>query len=93
MLEYVLLDNINDSKEHAEELIKIVKNIPVKFNLIPFNSWPGCGYKASSNNRIHKFSEILFNAGIEAPIRKTRGDDILAACGQLKSFLTEQKIS
>lgn len=91
MLEYVMLENVNDTKEHVEELLDIVKNIPVKFNLIPFNSWPGCEYNSSSNNRIHKFSELLFNAGIEAPIRKTRGEDIFAACGQLKSFLTKEK--
>jgi len=85
MMEYVMLDGVNDGLEHAEELIKLVKGIPVKFNLIPFNSWPGCPYECSSNNRIHKFSQTLHAAGIEAPIRKTRGEDILAACGQLKS--------
>ena len=93
MLEYVMLENVNDSQEHAAELIKMAKDMPVKFNLIPFNSWPGCAYKSSSNNRIHRFSELLFKAGIEAPIRKTRGADILAACGQLKSFLTKAEKS
>ncbi len=83
--EYVMLKDVNDSDANAYELVNLIRDIPCKVNLIPFNPWPDCGYECSSNNRIHKFSKILDNAGINAPIRKTRGEDIFAACGQLKS--------
>ncbi len=83
--EYVMLKDINDSDIDARDLIKLTKNLPIKFNLIPFNPWPGVSYECSSNNRIHKFSRLLQDAGIYVTIRKNRGNDILAACGQLKS--------
>ena len=85
--EYVMLDGVNDSDEDAHRLIDHIKryNIPAKINLIPFNEWPGSPYKRSSNNRIRAFANIVYQAGYASPIRKTRGDDIMAACGQLKS--------
>ncbi|WP_037315315.1 23S rRNA (adenine(2503)-C(2))-methyltransferase RlmN [Ruegeria halocynthiae] len=85
--EYVMLDGINDSDADAHRLIDHIKrhNIAAKINLIPFNEWPGAPYKRSSNNRIHAFAKIIHQAGYASPIRKTRGEDIMAACGQLKS--------
>ncbi len=85
--EYVMLDGVNDSDEDAHRLIAYIKrhNIPAKINLIPFNEWPGAPYKRSSNNRIRAFANIIYQAGYASPIRKTRGEDIMAACGQLKS--------
>ncbi|MFY1706936.1 23S rRNA (adenine(2503)-C(2))-methyltransferase RlmN [Tritonibacter scottomollicae] len=85
--EYVMLDGVNDSDEDAQRLLDHIKryNIPAKINLIPFNEWPGAPYKRSSNNRIRAFANIIYQAGYASPIRKTRGDDIMAACGQLKS--------
>lgn len=85
--EYVMLDGVNDSDEDAHRLIDHIKRykIPAKINLIPFNEWPGSPYKRSSNNRIRAFANIIYQAGYASPIRKTRGDDIMAACGQLKS--------
>jgi 23S rRNA (adenine2503-C2)-methyltransferase len=86
MFEYVMLQGVNDSQEDAHRLVKLLKNVPSKVNLIPFNPWPGAPYECSSNNRIHAFGRILMAAGIATPIRKTRGEDIMAACGQLKSL-------
>ncbi|WP_342069875.1 23S rRNA (adenine(2503)-C(2))-methyltransferase RlmN [Yoonia algicola] len=83
--EYVMLDGVNDSDEDAHRLIKLIKGIPAKINLIPFNEWPGAPYKRSSNNRIRQFADIIYKAGYASPIRKPRGEDIMAACGQLKS--------
>ncbi|MCE8507194.1 23S rRNA (adenine(2503)-C(2))-methyltransferase RlmN [Ruegeria pomeroyi] len=85
--EYVMLDGVNDSDADAHRLLDHIKRhkIPAKINLIPFNEWPGAPYKRSSNNRIRAFANIIYQAGYAAPIRKTRGDDIMAACGQLKS--------
>ncbi|MEP0155033.1 23S rRNA (adenine(2503)-C(2))-methyltransferase RlmN [Pseudophaeobacter sp.] len=83
--EYVMLDHVNDSKEDAHRLVKLIEGIPAKINLIPFNEWPGAPYKRSSGNRIHAFSDIIHDAGYASPIRKPRGEDIMAACGQLKS--------
>ncbi|UWQ32940.1 23S rRNA (adenine(2503)-C(2))-methyltransferase RlmN [Leisingera sp. M527] len=85
--EYVMLDGVNDTDADAHRLIEHIKRykIPAKINLIPFNEWPGSPYKRSSNNRIHAFANIVYQAGYASPIRKTRGDDIMAACGQLKS--------
>lgn len=85
--EYLMLDGINDSLDDARQLIDLMKKykIGAKFNLIPFNPWPGCPYQPSSNNRVHAFSRELEKAGFAAPIRVARGQDILAACGQLKS--------
>ena len=83
--EYVMLDGVNDSDADARRLIKLIDGIPAKINLIPFNEWPGAPYKRSSNNRIRAFSEIVYKAGYASPVRKPRGEDIMAACGQLKS--------
>ena len=89
--EYVMLKGINDSDADARGLINLVKGVPAKFNLIPFNPWPGTAYECSSATRIAKFQAILQNAGFSAPVRVTRGDDILAACGQLKSESERQR--
>jgi len=83
--EYVMLDGVNDGDEDAHRLIKLIEGIPAKINLIPFNEWPGAPYKRSSNNRIRKFADIIYKAGYASPIRTPRGEDIMAACGQLKS--------
>jgi 23S rRNA (adenine2503-C2)-methyltransferase len=81
--EYVMLDGINDSAEHAQQLIALVREVPCKFNLIPFNPFPDSGFKRSSRDAIRRFAEILIAAGLVVTTRKTRGDDIDAACGQL----------
>ena len=81
--EYVMLDGINDSMEDAKALLHIVKDVPCKFNLIPFNPFPNSGYKCSSYEQIRKFKEVLMNQDYIVTVRKTRGDDIDAACGQL----------
>ena len=81
--EYVMLSGVNDSIEQAKELIKITQNVPCKFNLIPFNPFPKSGYECSSRSSIQAFKKVLMDAGIVTTIRKTRGDDIDAACGQL----------
>ncbi len=86
MFEYVMLKGVNDSEAEAKELVRLLQGIPAKVNLIPFNPWPGAPYECSSNNTIHKFGRVLIAGGIASPIRKTRGQDILAACGQLKSL-------
>jgi 23S rRNA (adenine2503-C2)-methyltransferase len=83
--EYVMLDGVNDTKEDAYRLVDLLRGIPAKVNLIPFNEWPGAPYKRSSGNRIHAFADIIHNAGYASPIRTPRGEDIMAACGQLKS--------
>ena len=83
--EYVMLKDVNDSLADARELIRLIDGIPAKFNLIPFNKWPGAAFDCSDRKVIERFSDELFNAGYSAPIRQPRGTDILAACGQLKS--------
>jgi 23S rRNA (adenine2503-C2)-methyltransferase len=83
--EYAMLRGINDSDADAQELIRLVKNIPAKFNLIPFNPWPGTVYECSSSKTIQRFANILNDGGLSAPVRQPRGRDIMAACGQLKS--------
>jgi 23S rRNA (adenine2503-C2)-methyltransferase len=85
--EYVMLKDKNDSDEDARELVRLIKRykLPAKVNLIPFNPWPGSDYECSDEERIRAFSNIVFEAGISAPIRRPRGRDIMAACGQLKS--------
>jgi 23S rRNA (adenine2503-C2)-methyltransferase len=83
--EYVMLKGINDSLADARALVKLLKGIPAKINLIPFNPWPGSRYECSDWEQIEKFSEVIFNAGYASPVRTPRGRDILAACGQLKS--------
>ena len=81
--EYVMLDGINDKAQHARELIELVRDVPCKFNLIPFNPFPNSGYERSGNENIRVFRDILQQAGFVVTVRKTRGDDIDAACGQL----------
>jgi len=83
--EYVMLKGVNDSLADARALVRLIKGIPAKINLIPFNPWPGSQYECSDWSQIEKFSEIVFNAGYASPVRTPRGRDILAACGQLKS--------
>jgi 23S rRNA (adenine2503-C2)-methyltransferase len=83
--EYVMLKGVNDSLDDAKLLVKLLKGIPAKINLIPFNPWPGTSYECSDWDQIEKFSEYIFNAGYSSPVRTPRGRDILAACGQLKS--------
>ena len=93
--EYVMIKDVNDSADDARELVRLLRsyNIPAKVNLIPFNPWPGSDYERSSGNRVKRFSEIIFDSGISAPIRSTRGEDILAACGQLKSVSEKRRKS
>ncbi len=88
--EYVMLDGINDTPEHAAQLASILKDMPAKVNLIPFNPFIGTQYQRSSNERIDKFYQILSEQGIVATTRKTRGDDIAAACGQLKGDFNDR---
>jgi 23S rRNA (adenine2503-C2)-methyltransferase len=83
--EYVMLKGVNDSPAEARELVRLLKGIPAKINLIPFNPWPGTQYECSDWDVIERFSDIVFNAGYASPVRTPRGRDILAACGQLKS--------
>jgi 23S rRNA (adenine2503-C2)-methyltransferase len=83
--EYVMLKGVNDSLSDARALVQLVRNIPAKINLIPFNPWPGTRYECSDWDEIEKFSEVIFVAGYASPVRTPRGRDILAACGQLKS--------
>lgn len=88
--EYVMLDGVNDSDEHARQLAKLLRGIPSKVNLIPFNPFPSTRYARSSNNRIHRFRDILVEAGYTVMTRKTRGDDIDAACGQLAGKVNDK---
>jgi 23S rRNA (adenine2503-C2)-methyltransferase len=83
--EYVMLKGVNDSLADARELVKIIRGIPAKINLIPFNAWPGAPYECSDWSQIEKFAEIVNRAGYASPVRTPRGRDIMAACGQLKS--------
>ncbi|AMJ62124.1 23S rRNA (adenine(2503)-C(2))-methyltransferase RlmN [Bosea sp. PAMC 26642] len=83
--EYVMLKGVNDSDAEARDLVRLLKGIPAKINLIPFNPWPGTRYECSDWDRIERFSDIVFRAGYASPVRTPRGRDILAACGQLKS--------
>jgi 23S rRNA (adenine2503-C2)-methyltransferase len=83
--EYVMLKGVNDSLADARALVRLIKGIPAKINLIPFNPWPGTKYECSDWQQIERFSEIVFDAGYASPVRTPRGRDILAACGQLKS--------
>jgi 23S rRNA (adenine2503-C2)-methyltransferase len=83
--EYVMLKGVNDSIDDAKALVRLLKGIPAKINLIPFNPWPGTKYECSDWEQIEKFSQVVFAAGYASPVRTPRGRDILAACGQLKS--------
>jgi 23S rRNA (adenine2503-C2)-methyltransferase len=80
-----MLKNVNDTIDDARRLVKLLKGIPAKVNLIPFNPWPGTVYECSSSEAIERFAEILNRAGYASPVRTPRGRDIMAACGQLKS--------
>lgn len=83
--EYVMLKDVNDSDDDARRLVKLIAGIPAKINLIPFNEWPGAPFQRSDWARIEAFSDIVHKAGYASPIRTPRGEDIMAACGQLKS--------
>lgn len=83
--EYVMLKDVNDSEADARELVRLIRGIPAKVNLIPFNPWPDAPFECSNNNQIRRFAKIVENAGYMSPVRTPRGQDILAACGQLKS--------
>ena len=89
--EYVMLKGINDSTSDARALIKLMEGIPAKINLIPFNPWPGSPYECSEKNQIEEFAKIVLKAGYPSPVRTPRGDDILAACGQLKSASVKER--
>jgi 23S rRNA (adenine2503-C2)-methyltransferase len=91
--EYVMLKNINDSDEDARRLVKLIKGIPAKINLIPFNEWPGSPFERSDWKQIESFAEIIYRAGYASPIRTPRGEDIMAACGQLKSDTEKERKS
>ena len=83
--EYVMLKGVNDSDEDARRLVQLIKGIPAKINLIPFNEWPGSPFERSDWKQIKSFADIIYKAGYASPIRTPRGEDIMAACGQLKS--------
>jgi 23S rRNA (adenine2503-C2)-methyltransferase len=89
--EYVMLKGVNDSEDDARRLIRLLKDIPAKVNLIPFNPWPGSFFECSNKATITRFADILSAAHISSPVRATRGEDILAACGQLKSASERKK--
>ncbi len=91
--EYVMLDRINDSKEDAHRLVRLLQGLPSKVNLIPFNTWTGSQYKRSSSDRIKAFRDIIIKSRLPSPIRRPRGEDIMAACGQLKSKSIKEKAS
>ncbi|MFT5744362.1 MAG: 23S rRNA (adenine2503-C2)-methyltransferase [Paracoccaceae bacterium] len=91
--EYVMLKDVNDSDEDARRLVKLIDGIPAKINLIPFNEWPGAPYTRSDKARIDAFAEIVYRAGYASPIRRPRGEDIMAACGQLKSATERERKS
>ena len=82
-IEYTLLKDVNDQPEHAAQMIELLRDTPCKINLIPFNPFPHAGYERPSNNAIHRFKDLLWQAGYNVTVRTTRGDDIDAACGQL----------
>ena len=91
--EYVMIDGVNDSPAEARQLVRLLDGIPAKVNLIPFNPWPGTEFECSSPEAIERFSDILYEANLSAPVRTPRGQDIMAACGQLRSESQRQKKS
>ena len=91
--EYVMIKGVNDSELDAHRLVKLIAGIPAKINLIPFNEWPGSPYKRSEWPQIKKFADIIHRAGYASPVRTPRGEDIMAACGQLKSETERQRKS
>jgi len=90
--EYVMIKKVNDSLDDAKRLVKLIKNIPSKINLIPFNPWPGSNYKTSEPETVKIFANYIKKAGYSSPVRKPRGVDIMAACGQLKSYSVREKV-
>ena len=90
--EYVMLDGINDTNEDAHRLVRLLQGLPSKINLIPFNTWTGSQYRRSSSSRIKAFRDIIIKSRLPSPIRKPRGEDIMAACGQLKSSSLKEKV-
>jgi len=91
--EYVMLKDVNDSPAEARELVRLLRGIPAKVNLIPFNPWPGAPFDCSTDTAIKRFSDIVFAAGYASPVRTPRGQDIMAACGQLKSASIKKRRS
>jgi 23S rRNA (adenine2503-C2)-methyltransferase len=91
--EYVMLKDVNDSLADARALVRLVRGIPAKINLIPFNPWPGAPYECSPWEQIEAFAEIVNRAGYASPVRTPRGRDIMAACGQLKSESVRERAS
>ncbi|MBK8160033.1 MAG: 23S rRNA (adenine(2503)-C(2))-methyltransferase RlmN [Rhodospirillaceae bacterium] len=91
--EYVMLKGVNDSPADARALVKLISRVPAKVNLIPFNPWPGAPFERSTPASIRDFSDIIFDAGYSSPVRTPRGEDIMAACGQLKSESVKQRRS
>lgn len=91
--EYVMLKGVNDTDEDARRLVRLIAGIPAKINLIPFNEWPGAPYERSDWERIERFADIVYKAGYASPIRTPRGEDIMAACGQLKSATERERKS
>jgi 23S rRNA (adenine2503-C2)-methyltransferase len=91
--EYVMLKDVNDSPAEARELVRLLRGIPAKVNLIPFNPWPGAPFECSTEASIKRFSDIVFDAGYASPVRTPRGQDIMAACGQLKSASIKKRRS
>jgi 23S rRNA (adenine2503-C2)-methyltransferase len=89
-VEYTLMDQVNDRSVHARELVELLKDLPCKINLIPFNSFPGSGYKTVTNTALHRFRDILIAGGYTVMVRTTRGDDIAAACGQLAGEVNDR---
>jgi 23S rRNA (adenine2503-C2)-methyltransferase len=89
--EYIMLDDVNDSVQHARELVALTRDVPGKFNLIPFNSFADSGFKRSPDSRVRAFQEVLTDAGLVATVRKTRGDDIDGACGQLAGRVRDRR--
>lgn len=92
-LEYIMLKDVNDTPEHARELVRLIKGLPIKFNLLPFNEWPGAPFKCSTPETMMSFAKFLNDAGYSAPIRSPRGRDIMAACGQLRSISQRERLS
>jgi 23S rRNA (adenine2503-C2)-methyltransferase len=88
--EYCMLDGVNDTEAHARELVALTRDVPCKFNLIPFNPFPESGLTRSSNEQIKRFAQVLMDAGVVTTVRKTRGDDIDAACGQLAGAVQDR---
>ncbi|MGE0119454.1 MAG: 23S rRNA (adenine(2503)-C(2))-methyltransferase RlmN [Dongiaceae bacterium] len=91
--EYVMLKDVNDTPAEARELVRLLQGIPAKVNLIPFNPWPGAPFECSTDAAIKRFSDIVFDAGYASPVRTPRGQDIMAACGQLKSASVKKRRS